>query len=150
MFAQKIGAQRIGIANCVGCRKEARLFAKVLKAKGFDSVFGIGCKLGALDKTKAGIPEGTKVAPGGHESMCNPVAQARLLAQQKTDLNVIIGLCVGHDSIFIKHSEAPVTYLMVKDRVTCHNPAAPLHQMETFYKRLLQPGYPDPLKKEHV
>jgi uncharacterized metal-binding protein len=45
-------------------------------------------------------------------------------------LNVIIGLCVGHDSLFIRHSAAPVTYLVVKDRVHGHNPSAGLAALQ--------------------
>ena len=82
--------------------------------------------------------------PGAHESACNPIAQARLLAEHGTDLNVIVGLCVGHDTLFIKHSEAPVTYLIVKDRVLAHNPAGALHAMDTYYRRLLDPDLPEP------
>ena len=61
-----------------------------------------------------------------------------------TDLNVIVRLCVGHDTLFIKHSEAPVTYLIVKDRVLAHNPAGALHAMDTYYRRLLDPDLPEP------
>jgi len=52
------------------------------------------------------------------------------------ELNVLIGLCVGHDSPFFGYSEAPVTVLMVKDRVTGHNPAAALYSSESYYRRL--------------
>lgn len=144
LFAKKIGAKRIGIACCRGLIKDAQLFAKVLRAKGFEDVCAVMCKVGGVDKTETGIPEGVKVRPGAHESACNPIAQARLLAERGTDLNVIVGLCVGHDTLFIKHSEAPVTYLIVKDRVLAHNPAGALHAMDTYYRRLLDPDLPEP------
>jgi uncharacterized metal-binding protein len=51
-------------------------------------------------------------------------------------MNVIVGLCVGHDMLFSKHSRAPVTTLVVKDRVTGHNPAAVLYGQNFYYKRL--------------
>jgi uncharacterized metal-binding protein len=57
---------------------------------------------------------------------CNPVGQALTLNQQGTELNVIMGLCMGHDVLFTKFSKAPVTTLVVKDRAMCHNPVAPL------------------------
>ena len=142
LFAQKIGAKKIGIATCVGLRRETQLFAKVLKAKGLESVCAVVCKVGGIDKTKAGIPEDVKVHPGCHESTCNPIVQAKILNAKKTDLNVIVGLCVGHDTLFIKHSEAPVTYLIVKDRVLAHNPAAALYQSGTYYSRIMEPGFP--------
>ena len=96
------------------------------------------CKVGSRDKTEIGIPEELKVAPGCHESMCNPILQAKLLAKEKTDLNVVVGLCVGHDSLFMKYSKAPVTTLITKDRVTGHNPAAPLYLSKFYYAKLFQ------------
>jgi uncharacterized metal-binding protein len=80
-----------------------------------------------------------KVAPGRHESICNPILQARILNAEKTDLNVIVGLCVGHDSLFIKHSRALVTTLITKDRVLAHNPAGALYTSGFYYQRLLSP-----------
>jgi uncharacterized metal-binding protein len=64
--------------------------------------------------------------------------QAKLLNRENTDLNVITGLCVGHDSMFIKHSDAPVTYLVVKDRVLAHNPVGALYTNGSYYKRIMQ------------
>ena len=142
LFAQKIGAKKIGIASCMGLRAEMQLFAKALRAKGFESVCAVVCKVGGIDKTSADIPEGTKVHPGEHESMCNPIVQAKILNAHGTDLNVIVGLCVGHDTLFIKHSDAPVTYLIVKDRVLGHNPAAALYTSSFYYRRLMQTGFP--------
>ena len=69
--------------------------------------------------------------------MCNPILQAKILNAEKTDLNVMMGLCVGHDSLFIKYSEAPVTVLFTKDRVTGHNAVQPLYLTESYYKRLV-------------
>jgi uncharacterized metal-binding protein len=138
-FAKLIGAKKIGIASCVGLMNEAKIFAKVLHAKGLES-FGVICKVGSIDKTEVGVPEELKVEKGCHESLCNPVMQAKLLNREKTDLNVIVGLCVGHDSLFIKYSKAPVTTLITKDRVTGHNPAAALWTSGFYYKRLLQEG----------
>jgi uncharacterized metal-binding protein len=98
------------------------------------------CKVGSVDKTEIGIPDELKVKRGSYEAICNPILQARLLNEQKTDLNVLVGLCVGHDCLFIKHSDAPVTTLITKDRVLGHNPAAALYTSNFYYQRLLQPG----------
>lgn len=136
-FAKRLGAKKIGIATCIGLMNEAKTFVKILKVNGLES-YGVICKIGSVDKTEIGIPEELKVNHGCHESMCNPVLQARLLNDQKTDLNVIVGLCVGHDSLFIRHSEAPVTTLITKDRILGHNPAAALYTSDFYYKRLLQ------------
>jgi uncharacterized metal-binding protein len=138
-FANRIGAKRIGIATCIGLIQETRVFVKVLKAHGFEP-YTVLCKVGSVDKTEIGIPDELKVKRGSYEAICNPILQARLLNGQKTDLNVIVGLCVGHDSLFIKYSDAPVTTLITKDRVLGHNPAAALYTSNFYYQRLLQPG----------
>lgn len=138
-FANRIGAKKIGIATCVGLINEAKIFAKILKVKGLES-YGAICKVGSIDKTEIGIDEKLKLQKGCHESMCNPVLQAKLLNKEKTDLNVVVGLCVGHDSLFIKYSDAPVTTLITKDRVLGHNPAAALYTSGFYYKKLLQEG----------
>ena len=67
--------------------------------------------------------------------MCNPILQARLLNEAHTDLNVVIGLCVGHDSLFYRYSEAYVTTLITKDRVTGNNPAASLYTAQSYYRK---------------
>lgn len=139
VFAKKIGAKKIGIATCVGLISEAKIFAKIVQAKGLES-YAVICKVGSTDKTEVGVPEALKVEKGCHESLCNPLMQAKLLNKEKTDLNVIVGLCVGHDSIFMKYSDAPVTTLITKDRVTGHNPAAALYTSGFYYKRLLEEG----------
>ena len=72
--------------------------------------------------------------------MCNPVAQARLLNASATGLNVVLGVCVGHDALFFQHSDAPCTVLAVKDRVTGHNPLAAVYTMESYYARLGDSG----------
>lgn len=136
-FANRIGARRIGIATCLGLIEESRVFSRILTAKGLEP-YAVVCKVGSVDKSEIGVPEEMKVRKGCHESLCNPALQARLLNDQKTDLNVIVGLCVGHDSLFIRHSEAPVTTLITKDRVLAHNPAAALYTTGSYYKRLLQ------------
>jgi uncharacterized metal-binding protein len=138
-FANRIGAKRIGIATCIGLIQETRVFVKVLKAHGL-LPYTVLCKVGSVDKTEIGIPDELKVKKGSFEAICNPILQARLLNGQKTDLNVMVGLCVGHDSLFIKYSDAPVTTLITKDRVLGHNPAAALYTSNFYYQRLFQPG----------
>ena len=58
----------------------------------------------------------------------------RDLNKEKTDFNIALGLCVGHDTLFFKHSEAQVTVLAVKDRVLAHNPLGAIYLADSFYK----------------
>ena len=145
LFAKRIGAKRVGVATCGGLIQEARTFVKVLRAKGLDA-FTVACKVGSVDKTQIGLSDDVKVQAGSYEAMCNPILQAKLLNAQNTDLNVLVGLCVGHDSLFIKYSDAPVTTLVAKDRVLGHNPVAALYETHSYYRRMLDPEY-EPDKK---
>ena len=134
-FARRIGARRLGIASCVGLIREARILQEILEANGFE-VDSVCCKVGSIDKEVIGLRDEEKIRPGQYESLCNPVGQAMLLNEVGTELNIVVGLCVGHDSLFFQHSEAPVTVLVVKDRVTGHNPVAALYTSHSYYKRL--------------
>lgn len=130
-----MGWSRIGIATCIGLLEESNRLTEILVAQGFTPV-SLCCKAGSIDKLELGIGEEHKVRPGTFEPACNPIAQARLLNEAQTDVNIIVGLCVGHDMLFAKYSTAPVTTLVVKDRVTGHNPAAVLYGQSFYYKRL--------------
>lgn len=134
-FARRMGFTRLGIAHCVGLIEEAKIARDIFLSNGFE-VQAVCCKVGSIEKTKVGVKEEEKVHPDQFESLCNPVAQAELLAQAGTQLNVLIGLCVGHDSLFFQHSRAPVTVLVAKDRVLGHNPVAALYTSRSYYKRL--------------
>ncbi len=113
---------------------EARTAAKIFRAHDLE-VYGVGCKAGAVPKSNIGLSERCNSTG---KNMCNPILQAKLLNGQKTDFNVVIGLCVGHDSLFFKYSEAPCTVLVAKDRVLAHNPVAALYQVNAYYGKLLK------------
>lgn len=135
-FIKRYGAKKVGIATCVGLLNEAGIFAKILKSYGIE-YYAVGCKIGAVEKSEIGIPKENTLTKGAkYESMCNPIMQAKILNREKTDLNILIGLCVGHDSLFIRYSEAPVTVLIVKDRVTGHNPAVALYTQGSIYRNI--------------
>mgnify|MGYP001101275952 CR=1 FL=1 len=134
-LAKLMGWKRIGIGTCIGLLEESNRLAEILTAQGFEPL-SVCCKAGSIDKLELGIAETNKVRPGTFEPACNPIAQAQLLNQAQTDMNIIVGLCVGHDMLFAKYSQAPVTTLVVKDRVTGHNPAAVLYGQNFYYKRL--------------
>ena len=137
-FSKKMNYRKLGLAFCRGLRTEARILAGILKAHDFE-VVSVICKAGGVDKTEVGIDEENKVRPGTFEPMCNPIFQAELLNQEKTQFNIALGLCVGHDSLFYKYSEAMVTMLVAKDRVLGHNPVAALYQADGYCKSRLLP-----------
>ncbi len=137
-YAKGMEYNKLGIAFCVGLLSEAEQIAKILTDYGF-TVASVCCKTGSVKKTDIGVPkEYTTVSKTGYPIgtiTCNPVAQALLLNKAETDLNLIVGLCVGHDTTFTKLSKAPVTTLIAKDRSSPHNPAACLlnHYGKTFF-----------------
>ena len=135
-FAKKCGFKRIGLAFCTGLHEEAKTFVRILEHHGLE-VVSVVCKNGAILKGFLGIEQPEKETYVKNDIMCNPIGQALLLNEAKTDLNILFGLCVGHDTLFIKHSEAPITVFAVKDRVLCHNPLGAIYQADGYYKKKL-------------
>jgi uncharacterized metal-binding protein len=81
-----------------------------------------------VDKTAHGVPAKYKIkGKNKFEAACNPLLQAELLNRAGTDFNVLVGLCIGHDMLFTSNSKAPVTTLIVKDRLSGHNPVVSLY-----------------------
>jgi len=134
-LAKLMGWKKLGIATCIGLLAETEQLVAILKAQGLEPQ-SVCCKAGSIDKLELGLTEQDKVRPGTFEPACNPIAQAEILNRIGTEMNIIVGLCVGHDMLFAKYSKAPVTTLVAKDRVTGHNPAAVLYGQNFYYKRL--------------
>jgi len=111
-LAHRMGVDTIGIANCVGFAEQAEKLEERLSEE-FE-VISVGCKVHGL--------QAADVVPGATGGLCNPAGQAEVLNDAETDLNIMIGLCLGHDMIFQKHSLAPVTVMAVKDKATGHQP----------------------------
>lgn len=137
-FAQKMSFKRLGLAFCIGLAKEAGIVEQIFKDRGFD-VVSVLCKAGRTSKEMIGITDDDKIHKGTDEAMCNPIFQAKLLNRSKTELNILLGLCVGHDSLFFRYAEAPTTVLAVKDRVTGHNPLAAIYLSDSYYRKIKHP-----------
>jgi uncharacterized metal-binding protein len=137
-FAQRMGYKRLGLAFCIGLVKESKAVEQVFKAQGFE-VISVVCKAGRIPKAKIGIRDEEKIFQGTDEAMCNPIYQAKTLNKAKTEFNILLGLCVGHDSLFFKYAKAPTTVLAVKDRVTGHNPLAAIYLTESYYRKITLP-----------
>ena len=137
-FARKMKYQRVALVFCVGLRREAAIVHEIFEAQGLD-VISIVCKVGKVPKEALGLREEQKVAPGSHESMCNPILQALIANHHQSQFNVLLGLCVGHDSLFFRYADAPSTVLAVKDRLLGHNPLAAVYEYGSYYRYLKQP-----------
>lgn len=138
-FSERMGYRRLGVAFCIGVQFEAGLLVPILENRGFE-VVSVTCKCGSVAKEELGLEDREKVSPGQFEAMCHPVAQAEILNQSATDLNLMVCLCVGHDSLFLKHSQAPCTVLAAKDRVFGHAPLMALYQSKSYHRRVLAKG----------
>jgi uncharacterized metal-binding protein len=136
-FASKCNYSKIGIAFCVGLREEARMTTAIFEEKGFD-VVSVNCKVGRIPKEFIGLKGEEKIMGAElFEPICNPIAQAEILNAEGVDLAVLLGLCVGHDTLFFKYSKVPCTVLAVKDRVLGHNPLAALYLSKgPYYGRI--------------
>ena len=137
-FAHKCGYKKLGIAFCAGLANEALILTDILENKGFE-VVSVRCKVGATPKERIGIKEEEKIrGPGWLETMCSPIVQAEVLNEAKVDLAIMLGLCIGHDTLFIQYCRVPMTVLAVKDRVFGHNPLAALYLSSSpYYGRLM-------------
>ena len=127
-FAKEMKYKRLGMAFCIGLRQEAEILDRIL-SRDF-KVFSANCKICGIKKSE--MRPGTKVSEKKVRISCNPIGQAETLNQKKTDLNINLGLCLGHDILFTEHSRAPVTTLAVKDRVLGHNPLGAIYSR--FYR----------------
>lgn len=137
IFAKRCGYKKLGLAFCVGLIKEANIISKIFKSFDFN-VVSVVCKNGSIDKAELDLTRDQQIDKESYEPMCNPIGQAMLMNKEDTDFNIVIGLCVGHDTLFMKYSKAPITVLAAKDRVTGHNPLVPIYLYESYYKKKIE------------
>jgi uncharacterized metal-binding protein len=149
-LAKKLKYKKLGIVFCGGLTYEAVLLDKILENEGFE-VVSVSCKTGGIAKEKIGLKPSQKVGPPDEfEPMCNPIAQAEVMNQEKPDWVILLGLCVGHDTLFIKYCKQPITVLAAKDRVLAHNPLGALYLSGSpYYGRLLQKNVSQPPRDKH-
>ncbi len=112
-LSSRMGFARVGIGHCPSTAREAQQVAKLLRDRRID----------------------TALPP--RADTCDPVSQAAFFAESDTQFNVIAGMCVGHDALFIRHSQVPVTSLIVADRRFRHNPVAALYTARSYSQSVL-------------
>ncbi|MDD1730354.1 MAG: DUF1847 domain-containing protein [Methanospirillum sp.] len=122
-YATIRGMSRLGIATCYALMHESRLLSDILENNGFE-VASVSCLCGEMNPQDMGMPGNI---------FCNPIMQAEVLNREKTELNLMVGLCVGHDILFLRHCTAETTPLIVKDRALGHNPVAALYLSQNLF-----------------
>ena len=140
----RMGYKKIGVAFCVGFSKEAEILIPILEKAGFEIV-SVCCKAGAVPKEEIGVKDEEKVYPGRFEAMCNPISQAEILNRADCEFNIMMGLCVGHDALFLRHAKALTTVFAVKDRLLANNPLSALYLSGSSYRRILDPNLSEKL-----
>lgn len=140
-FAKRMRYRKVGIANCISFEDLAYTMSGLLESHGF-KVVSVACKNGGIPKEELGIADSEKINPGQFEALCNPIAQAELANAHGCEFNIVMGLCVGHDSLFFRHARGLTTVLVTKDRVLGHNPIAALQLANSYYKRMWGPEKP--------
>lgn len=137
-FAKKMKFERICLVFCVGMRKEAEIVNEIFTVNGFETI-SVMCKAGAISKEEIGLLREQQIDPTSFEAMCNPILQALTSNYHESELNVLFGLCVGHDALFLKYANAYSTVLASKDRLLAHNPLSAIYQYDSYYRYLKNP-----------
>ena len=137
-FAKKMKFERICLVFCVGMRKEAEIVNEIFTVNGFETI-SVMCKAGAISKEEIGLLREQQIDPTSFEAMCNPILQALTSNYHESELNVLFGLCVGHDALFLKYANAYSTVLASKDRLLAHNPLSAIYQYDGYYRYLKNP-----------
>lgn len=120
------------LTACNAFEREMHILEKLFNREGLE-VICAACRIGRVSAQARGVPE----LSGYVNATCNSVAQAEILNREQTELNFIVGLCMGHDILFTRYSTAPVSTLIVKDRMAGNNPAAALygyHARKSLFK----------------
>ncbi|MCK5824518.1 MAG: DUF1847 domain-containing protein [Ichthyobacteriaceae bacterium] len=120
-FARGADFKSIGIAYCITFSHEAEVLKNYL-SKDFN-VHLVHCKYGR-------IPVKDIIGGTARRVSCNPAGQAEFLNDKDTELNISMGLCVGHDMIFSKVSEGLVTNLFDKDFTNNNNIETAINEVE--------------------
>ena len=123
-FCLEMGYRRIGVAYCIDLQEPCEILVRVLRR--FFRVYPVCCKIGGTSAFLNSSPDQREQKPTECIA-CNPIGQARVLNRIGTDLNVVVGVCMGADCVFVRFSEAPATTLFVKDRSLANNPIGAIY-----------------------
>ncbi|MFH1762630.1 MAG: DUF1847 domain-containing protein, partial [Gemmatimonadota bacterium] len=80
---------------------------------------------------------------------CDPLGQAESFSKHATELNVIAGMCVGHEAMFLQATEAPAVSLIARDMRLRHNPVAALYTSRSYLEKELFGHWPRKERPEY-
>lgn len=61
--------------------------------------------------------------------------------EENVEFNLVMGLCAGHDSLFMKFANAMSTVICVKDPATGHCPPMALYLYKQYYEPYFEPSF---------
>jgi len=135
-FCLEMQYKRLGISYCVDLEEPTEILVRVLRR--FFTVYPVCCRVGGFIQTNPLYPESQKDKKNSIKDIsCNPWGQAQILNRLGTDLNVMVGLCMGADCVFMQGSLAPATGLFIKDKSLANNPIGAIYS-EYYLKEAVQ------------
>lgn len=112
-YASKLGVERLGVAHWVDTGREATLAARYFEQRSLLPL----------------LPP--------HSATQAPLEQVGFFAEQGTQLNVVVGMPVVQEALFISASETPVVVLVARDTRLFHNPAGALYTSGSYSRERL-------------
>jgi uncharacterized metal-binding protein len=117
-FARLMGVSRIGIVHGPDMAWEAGEVSSYLRKEGLQPF----------------LPPAT--------DRCDPVGQAGFFHRKKTQMNVIAGMSVAGETLFLRATSTPTTCLIARDARLRHNPAAALYTSRSYSQEELHGHWP--------
>ncbi len=140
-FCLEMRYRKIGLAYCIELEEPTEILVRVLRR--FFKVYPVCCKIGGKVISDAMTPPSSLQAHSrGHQVACNPLGQIEALNRIETDINVLVGLCMGADCLLTRLSDAPVTTLFVKDKSLANNPIGAVYS-DYYLKEAIQAARTD-------
>ena len=121
-FCRSLEISTMGIASCLRYIKEVHYLRNLFEEQGWRSHVAI-CKVGGFTVSDIAVEKDTDWI------VCNPLGQAYLLNDLNCEVNVTLGLCMGHEMIFNHYSQGYVTNLIVKEKISCERSLDTLHRI---------------------
>ncbi|MFH2037613.1 MAG: DUF1847 domain-containing protein [Candidatus Zixiibacteriota bacterium] len=135
-FCLEMQYRRLGVAYCIDLEEPTDILVRLLRR--FFTVYPVCCQVGGFTQTNPQQSELQKDKKySNKDTCCNPWGQAQILNRLRTDLNVMVGLCMGADCVFIQGSLAPTTGLFIKDKSLANNPIGAIYS-EYYLREAVQ------------
>ena len=91
-FSKQLSLSKIGFAACTAFETEMNVIKRLFTQEGLEVVCA-NCQIGRVSAEARKVPHLSDYP----NAACNPITQAEILNREDTELNFIVGLCLGHD-----------------------------------------------------